>query len=148
MGAMVYQITSDSFVYLIVCSGAHQRKHQSSASLAFMRGIHRWPVASPHKGPVTWKIFPFDDVAMRYNASFSGIHEGVKMCSACAKHIRYLIEHEWPQQFVPWQLKGPEQFPLRDNALLDLAKGHMSLDMAVITIMSVAIKRSTAVSLL
>ena len=47
-----------------VYSGANQRKHQSSASLAFARGIHRWPVNSPHKGPVTRKIFPFDDVIM------------------------------------------------------------------------------------
>ena len=39
-----------------------QRKHKSSASLAFLRGIHRWPVNSPHKGPVTRKMFPFDDV--------------------------------------------------------------------------------------
>ena len=45
-------------------SGADQRKHQSSASLAFVRGIHRWPVNSPHKGPVTRKMFPFDDVIM------------------------------------------------------------------------------------
>ena len=29
-----------------------------------MRGIHRWPVISPHKGPVTRKMFPFDDVIM------------------------------------------------------------------------------------
>ena len=42
--------------------GFAQRKHQSSASLAFVRGIHRWPVDSPHKGPVTRKMFPFDDV--------------------------------------------------------------------------------------
>ena len=41
--------------------GADQRKHQSSASLAFVR----WPVNSPHKGPVTRKMFPFDDVIMR-----------------------------------------------------------------------------------
>ena len=34
-------------------SGANQRKHQSSASLAFVRGIHQWPVNSPHKGPIT-----------------------------------------------------------------------------------------------
>ena len=39
-----------------VYSGAYQRKHQSSASLAFMRGIHRWPVNSSHKGPVTRKF--------------------------------------------------------------------------------------------
>ena len=42
----------------------NQRKHQSSASLAFVRGIHRWPVNSLHKGPVTRKMFPFDDVIM------------------------------------------------------------------------------------
>ena len=43
---------------------ADQRKHQSSASLAFVRGIHRSPVNSPHKGPVTWKMCPFDDIIM------------------------------------------------------------------------------------
>ena len=43
---------------------AGQRKHQISASLAFVRGIHRWPVNSPHKWPVTRKMFPFDDVTM------------------------------------------------------------------------------------
>ena len=64
MGAMSSQITSLTIVYSIVHSGADQRKHQSSASLAFVRGIHRWPVNSPHKGPVTRKMFPFDDVIM------------------------------------------------------------------------------------
>ena len=44
--------------------GADQRKHQSSASLAFVRGIHRRPVNSPHKRPVTRKMFPFDEVIM------------------------------------------------------------------------------------
>ena len=46
-------------------SSADQRKRQSSASLAFVRGIHRRPVNSQHKGPVTWKIFSFDDVIIR-----------------------------------------------------------------------------------
>ena len=46
-------------------SGADQRKHQSSASLAFLREIHRWPVNSPHKGPVSRKMFPIDYVIMR-----------------------------------------------------------------------------------
>ena len=64
MGEMASQITSLTIVYSIVHSGADQRKHQSSASLAFVRGIHRWPVNSPHKWPVTWKMFPFDDVIM------------------------------------------------------------------------------------
>ena len=47
-----------------IYSGADQRKHQSSSSLAFVTEIHRWPVNSPHKGPVTRKVFPFDDVIM------------------------------------------------------------------------------------
>ena len=64
MSAMASQITSRAIVYQSVYSGADQRKHQSSASLAFVRGIHRWPVNSPHKGPVTRKMFPFDDVIM------------------------------------------------------------------------------------
>ena len=64
MGTMASQITSLTIVYSTVYSGADQRKHQSSASLAFVRGIHRWPVNSPHKWPVTRKMFPFDDVIM------------------------------------------------------------------------------------
>ena len=46
------------------CSDADQRKHQSSVSLAFVWGIHRGPINSPHKWPVTWKMFPFDDVIL------------------------------------------------------------------------------------
>ena len=64
MGAMSSQITSLMSVYSAVYSGAGRRKYQSSASLAFVRGIHRSPVNSPHKGPVTRKMFPFDDVIM------------------------------------------------------------------------------------
>ena len=62
MSAMASQIIGVLIVCLDVCSGSDQRKHQSSASLTFMRGIHRWPVISPQKGPVTRKMFPFDDV--------------------------------------------------------------------------------------
>ena len=64
MSAMASQITSLTIVYSTVCSDADQRKRQSSASLAFVRGIHREPVNSPHKWPVTRKMFPFDDVIM------------------------------------------------------------------------------------
>ena len=64
MNAMTSQITSLTTVYSTVYSGADQRKHQSSVSLAFVRGIHRWPVNSPHKGPVTRKMVSFDDVIM------------------------------------------------------------------------------------
>ena len=66
MSAMTCQITSLTIVYSTAYSGAHQRKHQSSVSLAFVRGIHRWPVNSLHKGPIMRKMFPFDDVIMSY----------------------------------------------------------------------------------
>ena len=67
MGAMASQITSLTIIYSTVYSGADQRKPQSSVSQAFVRGIHRSTVNSPHKGPVTRKVFPFDDVIMRRN---------------------------------------------------------------------------------
>ena len=68
MGGLASQITSLTIVYSAVYSGSDQRKHQSSASLAFVWGIHRSPVNSPHKGPVTRKMFPFDDVIMGFTS--------------------------------------------------------------------------------
>ena len=73
MGAIASQITSLTIVYSTVYLGPDQRKHQGSASLAFVRGIHRGPVNSPHKWPVTRKMFPFDDVIMRW-AHGKGVH--------------------------------------------------------------------------
>ena len=64
MSMMAPQITSLTIVYPNVYSGVDRRKHQSSMSLAFVWGIHRSPVNSPHKWPVTRKMFPFDDVTM------------------------------------------------------------------------------------
>ena len=63
MGAMASQITSLTIVYPIVYSDLDQRKHESSASLAFVRRH----VNSPHKWPVTRKTFPFDDVIMTFS---------------------------------------------------------------------------------
>ena len=62
MSATASQINSLTIVY----SGEDQR-NQSSASLAVVRGIHRWPVNSPHRVPVTRKMFPFHDVIMQPN---------------------------------------------------------------------------------
>ena len=67
MGAIASQITSLTIVYSTFYSDAHQRKHQSSASLAFVRRIHWWPVNSPHKWPVTRKMVPFGEVIMAPN---------------------------------------------------------------------------------
>ena len=83
MSVMVSEITSVSIVCSIICSGADQTKHQSSTSLAFVRGIHRSPVDSPHKGPVMWKMFLFDDVIM-----FMGPE---------------LVHHfTWCAEWIPW----------------------------------------------
>ena len=97
MGAMASQITSLNIVYSTVHSGADQRKHQSSASLAFVRGIHRLSMNSPHKWPVTRKMFPFDDVIMTSPARYAkGIvsinreilqHHNKKQHTSQNKHI-------------------------------------------------------------
>ena len=57
MDAIASLITSHTIVYSTVYSDEVQRKHQSSASLAFVWGIHRGPVNSLHKWPVTRKCF-------------------------------------------------------------------------------------------
>ena len=64
ISAMASQITSLAIVHSTAYLGVDQRKHQSSASLAFVWGINRWPVNSPYSGPMTRKMFPFDDVIM------------------------------------------------------------------------------------
>ena len=64
MDEIASQITSLTIVYSTVYSDADRRKRQSSASRAFVRGIHRSPMNSPHKWPVTRTMFPFDDVIM------------------------------------------------------------------------------------
>ena len=62
MSMMASQITSLTIVHSTVYFSADQRKHQSSTSLTFVRGIHQWPVNSLHKWPVMQKRFPFDDI--------------------------------------------------------------------------------------
>ena len=86
MGAIASQITSLTIVYSIVYSDADQRKHQSSTSLAFVRGIHLGPLNSPHKWPVTRKMFPFDDVIM-YQFHLYSIH-GRNYCLLAVEHLQ------------------------------------------------------------
>ena len=91
MSTMASQITSLTIVYSTIYSGADQRKHQSSASLTFVRGIQRWPVNSPHKGPVTRKMFPFDDVIMVI-VIFSAVSHHAWHHSGCT-HLGILCGH-------------------------------------------------------
>ena len=88
MSTTASQITCVSIVCTNFCSGADQRKHQSSASLAFVRGIHRWPVDSPHKGPVTRKMFSFDDVIM------DGKNNEFLSCKPCRHRVTQSGYHD------------------------------------------------------
>ena len=93
MGAIASQITSLTIVYSIVYSDVDQRKHQSSASLAFVWGIHRGPVNSPHQWPFTRKMFPFGDVIMPERAAsvwywFSSQPDGQRPWTNKIYHLR------------------------------------------------------------
>ena len=96
MSAKASQITSLTTVYSIVYSGTDQRKHQSSASLAFVRWIHRWPVNSPHKWPVTQKMFPFDDVFM-VALPYRYIYNEQKYCRWSEDPYGYAAISTYPQ---------------------------------------------------
>ena len=92
MSPTVSQITSLTIVSSIVYSGTDQRKHQSSASLAFVRGIHWRPVNSPHKWPVTRKMFPIDDVIMETSLSeFKNYAFEITLASPRSKCVKVVI---------------------------------------------------------
>ena len=88
MGVMASQITSLTIVYSTVYSDADQRKPQSSASLAFVRGFHRGPVNSPHKWPVTRKMLPFHDVIMHIFQRFCSRQYIIPLIHIWGKSIR------------------------------------------------------------
>ena len=66
MSTMACQNTVSRLFTQSFIQGADQRKHPSFVSLAFVRGIRWWVVNSLHKGPVTRKMFPFNDIIMAW----------------------------------------------------------------------------------
>ena len=107
MSAMTSQITGVSIVYSNVCSSADQRRHQSSASLAFVGAIRRWPVNSEspphpnthaHKGPVTRTMFPFDDLIMTW--------------ISLTRNVFHLHQHSRDAGIVLWEQKPWHKIPL------------------------------------
>ena len=90
MGARASQIASLRIVYLIVYSGADQRKHLSSASLPFVRGIHWWisrTTGQLHENISIWRRH----------------HECVRGKSAMLMNKKYLflcIIHLWHQMSI------------------------------------------------
>ena len=131
LSAMAYQITSVSVVCSTVCSGADQRKHQSPASLAFVRGIR---VNSTHKEPVTRKMFPYDGVIiMSYSlrtppsylhciqlppnpcSSIHGAHNSTRYCSTISPVHYILIMIYSTIHFFPWRLRYLAHFWYKIN---------------------------------
>ena len=114
MSAMASQIPSLTIVYSIVYSGTDQRKHQSSASLSFVWGIHRWLVNSPHKGPVIRKMFPFDDVIM---------HQLVMLVSK-----RFTLHVLCKKSMTIFSLNMNDNFDIMIETLHILNKGNKLID--------------------
>ena len=105
MSTIVSQITSLTIVHLTCLSaysGADQRKHQRSMSLAFVRGIHQWTVNSPHKGPVTLKMFPFDDVIMIIKLFYSVWFSQCYISSAY-RSVRVMLMKYWSKNCWVYQ---------------------------------------------
>ena len=106
MGAIASQNTSLTIVYSTVYSGTDQRKHGSSASLAFVRGIHRWPVNSTHKGPVSRKMFPFDASSWHYETEpSSAAHRRVPVSNLNCKDgllLQSFFCYQWFRILYPW----------------------------------------------
>ena len=114
MGAMASHTASLTIAYSTLHSGADQRKHQSSVSLAFVRGIHRWPVNSPQKGPVTRKMFPFDDVIMDAKNSFKQFADAVPIYTSI--HVMNIY---WLYKLTEaWLIKNDEIQIWKEIALL------------------------------
>ena len=74
---IIMSVMASQIVCLTVYSGADQRKHHSSVSLAFVWGIHWWPVNFLHKGPVTRKMFPIDDIIMSWKLSYFNLYSSL-----------------------------------------------------------------------
>ena len=117
MNAMESHITCVSIVCSTVSSGADKKKHQSSASLAFVRWIHHRPVKSPHKRPVTRKMFPFDNVIMQQPKPRNGKYTselGTSMASSYQwAWIMWTVEaYVWIMSKIAWFPDSPVDFVL------------------------------------
>ena len=83
---MASQITGGSIVYSTVCSGPDQRKHQSSVSLAYVTGLHPWPVYSPHKEKCPH---------LMTSSWYSDIKEGVSEIPLCARKDPFILHSQY-----------------------------------------------------
>ena len=104
MSATASQIASLTVVYSTVLFS----EHQSSTSQTFVRGIHRWPVNSPRKGPVTWKMFPFVDVIM-IRSRFGGDNRLYRLSKSTCEWASIQGHNSWHLN-AWWAIKGNVDF--------------------------------------
>ena len=116
MSTIASQTTGVTIAFSTVCSGADQRKHQSSASLAFVRGIYRWPVDSPHKGTVTQKTFLFRGRIARNSTShlhieawteWQKITDGFFICTKLFLFARNYFASDYNQTVISFLQRNP-----------------------------------------
>ena len=112
MNSMASQITTLMIIYSTFYSGADQLKHQSSASLAFGWGIHQWPMNSPHKGPISQKMFPFDDVIMPQKSV------------NCMRHVYCAFGYIWYLHLILFCIRS--QSPHESNENITLSRSNMA----------------------
>ena len=130
MSPTVSQITGVSIVYSTVCSGVDQRNHQSSASLAFVRGSHRSPVNSPHKVTVTRKMFHLVTSSwiekilrsvnnfkwtriLSFHATVNKLrYDNVRLTRVVHNGWAYLGRHYHILTCIKWQISYRQHFPL------------------------------------
>ena len=108
MSAIASQITSLTIVCSTVYSGADEKNHQSSPSLVFVWGIHRSAVNSPHKGPVTRKMFPFDDV-IRCLHKLKPQNHTIQLCYLWRFGRQVYCNISASIHEPPWHLSTPSQ---------------------------------------
>ena len=108
MSSMASQIPSLAMVYSTVYLGADQRKHQISTSLAFVRGINWWPVNSLHKGPVTCKMFPSDDIIMNTHMLVIHLFQFLSIYFFLSISVFECIHEYWciESMFSNWEYDG------------------------------------------
>ena len=104
MGAMAFQIASLTIVYSTVYSSTDQKNPSNSASLAFVRGIQQGPGNSPHKWPVTWKMFPFDDVIMKLKEKQDDNSHWWEETIHYAILTRFTLLWRWIKKLSDWML--------------------------------------------
>ena len=114
MSTMASQITGILIVCSTVCSNPDQRKHQSSALLAFVSGNHRWLVTSLHKGPVTRKMFhlmtsPCSETLDLYSYRLIGTDIPIINLRRSSDRLRFIMEIPIPVRWRLFSEYGPRR---------------------------------------